>query len=62
MPKDLYDPLRVLAFATGESVQDHVLRAVREYLAEEGHRAAVRGFGERARTRSRGALDRLGEP
>jgi hypothetical protein len=62
LPRDLYESLRALAFATGESVGDHVLRAVRGYLAEEGHRAAVDGFGERARARFRGALDLLGEP
>jgi hypothetical protein len=62
LPKDLFESLRVLAFATGEDVPTHVLRAVRGYLAEEGHRAAVHGFAERARIRHRGALDRLGEP
>ncbi len=62
LPKDLYGSLRALAFATGEDVEDHVVRALRGYLADEGHRAAVHGFGQRARVRYRGALDRLGEP
>jgi hypothetical protein len=62
LPRDLYESLRALAFATGEEIEEHVMRAVRGYLDDEGHRAAVHGFGERARTRYRGALDRLGEP
>jgi hypothetical protein len=62
LPRDLYESLRVLSFATGEEIEDHVLRAVRSYLDDEGHRAAVHGFGERARARYRGALDRLDEP
>ncbi|MGB7805109.1 MAG: hypothetical protein WBM72_05855 [Actinomycetota bacterium] len=48
-----------LAFATGEPVDEHVLHALRDYLDECGHRAAVTGFTGRARERFRPALDQL---
>ena len=48
-----------LAVATGEPVDEHVLHALRDYLDECGHRAAVTGFTERARERFRPALDQL---
>jgi len=62
VPKETYDALRAVALATGVDVDEHVLAALRSYLSEEGHRAAVVGFGERARTRHRIALDRLADP
>jgi hypothetical protein len=54
-----YERLRALALATDTSVADHVARALEAYLAEEGQRAAVVGFTERARQRHRAALDAL---
>lgn len=62
VPRELYEALSALALATGEDVQEHVARALRIYLEDEGHRAAVAGFGERARERHRVALDRLDDP
>lgn len=62
MPRDAYDALRAVAFATGEDVDSHVLAALQEYLATEGHRRAVAGFGARAARRHRTALDRLTDP
>jgi hypothetical protein len=62
LPRDVFDALQALAFATDEDVMDHVLRALRDYLAEDGHRAGVIGFGTRAQTRHRAALDRLADP
>lgn len=59
VPEDLLEPLRALTLVTGGEVGDHVARALRGYLADEGHRAAVEGFTERARERHRIALDRL---
>lgn len=48
--------------ATGQPVEDHILRALLDYLDHEGHRLAVVGFGERARERHRVALDLLADP
>lgn len=61
VPDELLDPLRALTLVTGGAVEEHVARALREYLADEGHHAAVEGFAERARRRHRIALDRLGD-
>jgi ribbon-helix-helix CopG family protein len=54
-----FDRLRALALATEISMADHVERALQAYLVEEGRRAAVAGFTERARERHRMALDAL---
>jgi hypothetical protein len=54
-----FERLRALALATDTSVDDHVERALQTYLTEEGQRAAVVGFAERARERHRAALDAL---
>jgi len=62
LPKDVYDALQAVAFATDEEVVDHVVRALRGYLAEDGHRAAVSGFATRAQMRYRPAFDRLSDP
>ena len=62
IPRALYDELRTIALASGVEVDEHVARALRAYLDDGGHRAAVTGFAERARRRHRGALDLLAEP
>ena len=59
LPRDVGEAMGTLAVATGEPVDEHVLHALRDYLDECGHRAAVTGFTERARERFRPALDQL---
>ena len=59
LPRDVGEAMGTLAFATGEPVDEHVLHALRDYLDECGHRAAVTGFTGRARERFRPALDQL---
>ena len=59
LSRDLDEALQRLAFATGTGVEEHVRRAVRGYLEDEGHLAAVRGSGERALARHPGAFHRL---
>jgi hypothetical protein len=59
LPRDVGEAMGTLAFATGEPVDEHVLHALRDYLDECGHRAAVTGFTDRARERFRSALDDL---
>ena len=58
-PRDVGEAMGTLAFATGEPVDEHVLHAVRDYLDECGHSAAVTGFTGRAQERFRPALDAL---
>jgi hypothetical protein len=53
------EAMGTLVFATGESADEHVLHALRDYLDECGHRAAVTGFAKLARQRFRPALDQL---
>jgi DNA-binding transcriptional MocR family regulator len=62
VPRDLFESLQALALATGEDVRVHLARALHAYLTDEGHRAAVDGFTDRARERHRIALDRLDAP
>ena len=62
VPRAVYDELRTVALASGIDVDEHVARALRAYLADGGHQAAVTGFAERARQRHRGALDLLAAP
>jgi DNA-binding transcriptional MocR family regulator len=62
VPRDTYDALRAVAFATGEDVAALVHQALQDFLATEGHRRAVAGFATRAGRRHRAALERLDDP
>jgi hypothetical protein len=59
VPKEVHDALRVLMAATGQTSNDIVLRALMNYLATDGHRAAVRAFADRATEQYALALDKL---
>jgi predicted transcriptional regulator len=61
VPREVHEALRTLSFATDTSVNELILRAVRDYLSEEGHRAAVDGFLAQARDRYKVALDKLAD-
>jgi hypothetical protein len=62
VPRALYDELRTVSLVSGIEVDEHVARAVRAYLDDDGRAAEVAGFAARARRRHRGALDLLAEP
>jgi predicted transcriptional regulator len=62
LPEDLYALLQALAYLTGEGEHRLAARAVQAYLDGEGHDVLVAGFGERARSQHRVALDRLHDP
>lgn len=59
IPKEVHEALRVLVAATGQPANEIVLRALRNYLATDGHRAAVRAFAEQATKQYAVALDKL---
>ncbi len=62
VPTDVFESLRALSVATDIEVDEHLRRALADYLPDQGHRLAVAGFGERARTRLRSVLDELADP
>jgi predicted DNA-binding protein len=59
VPKEVHEALRVLVAATGQPANEIVLRALKNYLATEGHRAAVRAFADKATKQYAVALDKL---
>lgn len=60
-PREVYEGLRVLSFATGTSINELVLRALRGYMADEDHREFVEAAATRVREQYRVALDKLAE-
>ncbi|HEV8683170.1 MAG TPA: DNA-binding protein [Actinomycetota bacterium] len=61
VPKEIHEALRTLAFATGTSINDIVLKGISDYLSSQGHRDAVEGFLRRAQEQYRVALDKLAD-
>jgi NRPS condensation-like uncharacterized protein len=61
MPKDEHEALRSYAFATGASMNDIVLRAIREFLASSGRREEFDALLTKARKQYRLALDKLAD-
>lgn len=59
MPKDLYLAIKTLAFATDEPINDHLIRAVADYLGSSGHDQTVDAFLEKAQTTYHGVLEKL---
>lgn len=61
VPKDIHDALRTTAFATDVSINELVLRAIRDFLGNEAHRRKVEGFLKKAQGQYRVALDKLAD-
>lgn len=61
MPRDVYEGLRALSFATDTSINELVFRAVGSYMSQEGHRELVEAAATRVREEYRVALDKLAE-
>jgi NRPS condensation-like uncharacterized protein len=59
MPKDEHEALRGYAFATGASMNDVVLRALRDFLSGPGRREEFDALLSKARKQYRVALDKL---
>lgn len=59
LPAEVHEALRTVAFARGGSLNDVVLRAVGDFLADKGRRQAVDAMASRVREQYRVALDKL---
>lgn len=60
-PKEVHETLKAMAFATGQSINEIVLHAIRDHLSTADHRALVDGLLERVREQYRVALDKLAD-
>lgn len=61
LPPEVHEALRVVAFATGASLNDIVLRSVGEFLADKSRRETVDRIATQVREQYRVALDKLKE-
>ncbi|MGZ8596496.1 MAG: hypothetical protein ACXWZF_05530 [Actinomycetota bacterium] len=61
VPRVVDEQLHLLATVTGVAAEEHLRRAVRLYLESAGREAEVAAFVDRARSRLRSVLDRLGD-
>lgn len=59
MPKDEHEALKTYAFHVGTSINDVVLRSVRNYLASEGRSQEFQALLKKSQARYRVALDKL---
>lgn len=59
VPADIHEALRTVAFVTGTSINDVVLKAIGNYLSSQGHPEAVEAFLHKAQDQWRVALDKL---
>jgi hypothetical protein len=59
LPAEVHEALRTVAFAGGTSLNDVVLRAIGDLLADKGRREAVDTMATRVREQYRVALDKL---
>ena len=61
MPREVHEAVKTLSSATGTSINDITLAALRDYLSTEGHRKAVDTYFKEARQVYRVALDKLAD-
>ena len=59
LPAEVHEALRTVAFAGGTSLNDVVLRAIADHLADKGRREAVDTMATRVREQYRVALHKL---
>jgi hypothetical protein len=59
LPTEVHEALKTVAFAGGTSLNDVVLRAIGDLLADKGRREAVDAMATRVREQYRVALDKL---
>ena len=59
LPAEIHEALRTVAFAGGTSINDVVVRAIGDFLADKGRREAVDAMATRVRQQYRVALDKL---
>jgi len=61
IPDEVGDQLRLIATVTGVAEEEHLRRAMRDYLETSGRHAELTALTDRARERFRAVLDRLGD-
>lgn len=61
MPREVHEAMKALSVATGRSINEITLGALRDYLSGEGHRRAVDAYFLEAREMYRVALDKLAD-
>ncbi|MEX0756157.1 MAG: hypothetical protein WD556_13760 [Actinomycetota bacterium] len=61
VPEEVHEAIRTLSVAIEVSANEIVLRAVRDYLSNEGHRDAVDSFARQAQDRYAVALEKLAD-
>lgn len=61
LPVDVYEAMKTYSFATQTSLNEVALRAIRDFLANDGHREEVSAFLDKARDQYRVALDKLAD-
>jgi hypothetical protein len=59
MPKEEHEALRIFAFHSGMSINEVMLRAMRNFLATEGRTEEFDALLRKARSQYRVALDKL---
>lgn len=59
MPKEEHEVLKIFAFHTEMSINDVMLRAMRQFLASEGRTEEFEGLLRKSRSQYRATLDRL---
>lgn len=61
VPREVYEALRTLSFATGASINELSLRAIGDFLASDGHQEAVDAMAARFTEQYKVALDKLAD-
>jgi hypothetical protein len=58
---ELFESIRIYAYATDMSINDAIIHATSEFLSNEGKEEQVMAFLSKARSQYRVALDKLAE-
>lgn len=61
VPLGVYDAMRILSFVSGKSLNEIGLKAIQNYLADEGHREQVDALLTQAKEQYQVALDKLAD-
>jgi hypothetical protein len=61
MPREVHEAMKTLSVATGKSINEITLAALRDHLSGAGHRKAVDAYFKEARDVYRVALEKLAD-
>ena len=59
VPKDLYETMKSVAYATETSLNEFAVRGLAEYVAQEEHLKALDSLSRRIQEQARVGLDKL---